>query len=65
MGKKGTNGVVDGTYFSFDFSILRGCVRTRKSKRHSSLFTKFIQYSVIIFFVIVTLKIFNFFFKLF
>jgi len=64
MSKEGADDVIYCTDFSFDFSILRGGVRTRKSEGHSILFTRFLKQIVIIFFAIVTLKTFYWTLKL-
>jgi dolichyl-phosphate-mannose--protein O-mannosyl transferase len=53
---------IDGTNFSFGFSISRRCVRTRIEKTFH-LITNFMKWSVIILFSIIILKEFDFVFK--
>ena len=51
--------VVNGTNFSFRFTILRGCVRARKTKNNTIVSTIAMKRRIIIFTSIITLKTFN------
>lgn len=64
IGKQRANNIVDGFDFSFGFTILGGSMRTRKSKCHPMLDTKFMKRSIIKLTTNVALKIFDFSFKL-
>ena len=43
MCEKSTNNIVNGANFSPSLPVLRGSVRTRKTKNHSNLVTNFLK----------------------
>ena len=64
MTQKSTNDIINGADFSFGFAILRGGVRTRESKSKTLMSTKLMKHFIIKFTPVITLKRFDFEFKL-
>ena len=64
MSQEGANNIVDGSYFSFSLTILRGGMGTRETKHHAMLFAKLVKVRVVIFSAIITLEGFNRYVKL-
>lgn len=64
LSEKGPNDIINRPDFSFSFAILGGGVRARKTKMHAMLVAKLLELGVCILLSIVTLKLFNFSFKL-
>ena len=64
MTQKSTDDVIDGADFSFGFAILRRNVRTKEAKSKTLMSTKLMKHFIVKFTLVITLKSFDFEFKL-
>lgn len=57
MKEECSNDIVDRFYMSLDFSVLRGSMRTRETKKYAIVIKKLFKSAIDIFRAIITLKI--------
>lgn len=64
MKEKSANDIVDGSKHAFRFTILLGCIRTRKTHENTILVKKLLELKVTVFPPVITLESFNIHLKL-